>query len=62
VEGELPEPIKQKISTFEIPLIGTVPASNELRELDIQGRAIAELDVNSAPYKAVAQILGSLGL
>lgn len=62
VDGDLPEPLRQKIATFDLPLLGTIPSSEELQMLDIQGRPIVELDEQSTPYQALANIFASLGL
>ena len=57
VNGEIPPPLQERIDKLDIPLIGVVPASQELSQLEYNGRPLIELSDTSPVYQAVAKIL-----
>jgi CO dehydrogenase maturation factor len=55
--GELPEPIKAFIKTFDIPLLGIIPADLDLSTFEYTGRPLLELGDNSPVYCAVKAMM-----
>lgn len=60
LHGELPEPLEQRIGKMDIPLLGIVPADEELAMFEFLGRPLIALGNNSVVYKAVAQMMGTI--
>jgi CO dehydrogenase maturation factor len=56
VDG-IPDPLQERIDQLDIPLLGVVPASNELSVLEFTGQPVIELPDSSPVYKAVATML-----
>jgi len=57
VQGEIPPILREKIDQLDIPMLGVIPASQELAELEFSGRPIIELDKNTTIYQAVVDIM-----
>ncbi len=57
VSGELPAPLRAQIDTLDIPLLGTVPNSQELAEFEFNGRPLIDLGDHSPVYQAVASMM-----
>lgn len=57
---EIPQPLQERIDQLDIPLLGVIPASNELAELEFSGRPLVELGETSAVYQAVAQMMDDI--
>jgi CO dehydrogenase maturation factor len=57
VNGNLPAPLEAQISKFEIPLIGIVPASQDLTEFDYQGKPLIGLGDDSVVYRSTASFM-----
>ncbi len=62
VNGELPEPLREKIVEVGLELIGTLPSEPRIAEFDLVGRPIVELDRDSPLYRAVEEIMRKAGL
>jgi CO dehydrogenase maturation factor len=62
VNGEVPEPLREKIREVGLELIGTLPAEPKIAEFDLVGRPIVELDETSPLYAAVKEILHKAGI
>lgn len=60
VNGEMPPVLRDHIDSLEIPLIGVVPADQELLEFELSGRPLVELGWESPVSQAVAEIAGKL--
>jgi CO dehydrogenase maturation factor len=60
VNGDLPGPLRAYIEQMELPLLGTVPADNELLEFEFTGRPLVQLGDNSPVYMAVAGMMSRL--
>jgi CO dehydrogenase maturation factor len=60
LRGDIPPALQASIDAMDIPLLGTVPADDQLYEFELSGRPLVELDDNSPVYKAVAGIVGKL--
>ena len=57
---EIPQPLQERIDQLDIPLLGVIPASNELAELEFSGRPLVELGETSPVYQAVAQMMDDI--
>jgi CO dehydrogenase maturation factor len=55
--GVLPQALQDQIETFDIPLLGTIPANIELADYEINGRPLVEISSDSPVYRAVAGML-----
>jgi CO dehydrogenase maturation factor len=55
--GDLPAPLRERVEKLDIPLLGVVPASDEMAELEFDGRPLIELGDNSPVYQAVAGLM-----
>ncbi len=58
--GELPAPLRDRITSMEIPLLGIVPADTRLVEFEFNGRPLVELGDESPVYQAVAQMMSGI--
>jgi CO dehydrogenase maturation factor len=59
VDG-IPHPLQERIDQLDIPLLGIIPASNELATLEFSGRPLVELGESSSVYQAVAQMMDKI--
>ena len=57
LNGTVPEILQEKIDRMDVPLLGVVPANEELIEFDLSGRPLIELGDESPVYQAIAKIL-----
>jgi CO dehydrogenase maturation factor len=56
--GELPEALSAYIhQNMDIPLLGVVPANNELSAFEFSGRPLVELGSDSPVYQAIAAMM-----
>jgi CO dehydrogenase maturation factor len=55
--GPLPQPLQDQLQTFDIPLLGTIPAANELSDYEINGRPLTQINNDSPVYQAVANLM-----
>lgn len=60
--GAMPAPLADHINQMTIPLLGTVPADNQLIEFEFSGRPLVELGDESPVYQAVAGVMQEIGL
>jgi CO dehydrogenase maturation factor len=60
LKGEIPEPILDRIDQLDIPLLGVVPASEELSKLEFDGTPLIRLSENAQPYQAVSEMMGKI--
>jgi CO dehydrogenase maturation factor len=60
LNGEMPEPLRERIEQLELPLLGTVPADRELAEFEFTGLPLVDLANDSPVYQAVAEMMTSL--
>jgi CO dehydrogenase maturation factor len=58
--GDLPAPLKERLDQVDIPLVGVVPANDELVEFDFSGKPLVQLGDESPVYKAVVSIMDSV--
>jgi CO dehydrogenase maturation factor len=55
--NEIPQPLKERIDQLDIPLLGTVPASDELASLEFSGAPLVNLADESPVYQSVALMM-----
>lgn len=55
--GEVPEPLQERIDALDIPLLGIIPADEEITSFEFSGRPLVELDDDSPIYQAVAEMM-----
>jgi len=60
LNGTIPEILQEKIDRMDVPLLGVVPANDELIEFDLSGRPLIELGDESPVYQAIAKILAEI--
>ena len=58
--GPLPAPLEAQISSLGIPLLGIIPADEELAQFEYSGRPLVELGNESPVYQAVAEAMGKI--
>lgn len=54
---KIPAPLQERIDKLDIPLLGIVPANEELTELEFSGQALFNLDDQSPIYQSVAEMM-----
>jgi len=57
LQSSMPAPLQEKIEQLDIPLLGVIPASQELTNLEFNGRPIIDLDDDSPVYQAVMEMM-----
>ena len=60
LENEIPPGLQQAIDRLDIPLLGVIPASGQLAELEYSGSPLLELDQTSPVYQAVARMMDKI--
>jgi CO dehydrogenase maturation factor len=58
--GPLPPVLEAQIAALDIPLLGVIPADDELAQFEYSGRPLVELGSDSPVYRAVAEMLGKI--
>jgi len=58
--AEMPQVISDFIATMDVPLLGTIPADDEITTFDFNGRPLIELERSSSVYKAVAAMMDQI--
>ncbi len=57
LNGNMPEPLRQRIETLDIPLLGIVPADGDIAEYEFSGRPLVEMKEDAPIYRAVAGMM-----
>jgi CO dehydrogenase maturation factor len=60
LNGPLPPALQAKVDTLNIPLLGTIPADDNLLDLEYSGHPLTELDDTSPIYQSVSQMMQSI--
>lgn len=60
LQGEMPAVLEEKIHQLDIPLLGVIPASQELAELELSGRPVIDLPDVSPVYQAVVEMMNKV--
>jgi len=55
--GEVPPPLQERINAMDIPLLGVIPANDELTIFEFNGRPLVELGDESPIYQSVAKMM-----
>ena len=58
--GSIPQVLQERVDAISIPLLGVVPADNELSLFELSGRPLIELSDHSPVYQAVAGFMNQL--
>jgi CO dehydrogenase maturation factor len=58
---DLPAILQEHIRALEIPLLGVIPADPQLTNLEISGKPVVDLGLDSPTYLQVAQMMEGLG-
>jgi len=57
VNGELPAPLNAEIQKMDVPLLGVVPANDDLATFEFSGKPLVELGDESPVYQAIATMM-----
>jgi CO dehydrogenase maturation factor len=57
LNGSIPPPLAEQIASLGIPLLGVIPADEELVQFEYSGRPLVELGNESPVYRAVAEMM-----
>lgn len=60
LSGKIPNALQARLDSLDIPLLGIVPADNQLTEFEFEGRPLVELGADSPVYNAVAEMLSGI--
>jgi CO dehydrogenase maturation factor len=60
VNGPLPAELEDFIDKMDIPLLGVVPADDELASFEFSGRPLVELGDDSPVYRVVAEMIAGI--
>jgi CO dehydrogenase maturation factor len=60
LNGPLPPELEEFIDKMDIPLLGAVPADQELASFEFSGRPLVELGDDSPVYRKVAEMMGEI--
>lgn len=58
--GEIPRPLKERIDLLDIPLLGVIPADQELSTLEFSGQPLIELGDESPVFQAITTMLNKI--
>lgn len=56
----IPAVLKERIERLEIPLLGVVPTSQELVEIELTGDSLMRIADDSPSYRAVSEMMGKI--
>ncbi len=60
VAGPLPPAMEAAIQNLKIPLLGTIPADDQLTEFEFSGRPLVELGDDSPVFRSVAEMMAQV--
>jgi CO dehydrogenase maturation factor len=60
LSGPVPPPLEKQIDSLGIPLLGVIPADEELARFEYSGRPLVQLGDESLVYRAVAEMMGKI--
>jgi len=58
--GKLPEALKTAVDKMGIPLLGVIPADDDLTAFEFSGRPLVELGDESPVYQAITRMMGDI--
>ncbi len=60
LHGEIPAALDNEIKKLDLPLLGSVPADDDLTNFEFSGKPLVELGNESPVFQAVAGMMGSI--
>jgi len=60
VSGEIPQPIQARLKLLDIPVLGVLPASQEIADLDFAGKPLIEVGSETAIYQKISEMMSSI--
>jgi len=57
VNGELAAPLKAEIEKMDVPLLGVIPANDDLASFEFSGKPLVELGDDSPVYRSVESLM-----
>jgi CO dehydrogenase maturation factor len=60
MSGDVPDALQARIDQMDIPLLGVVPADQQLMEFEFSGRPLVDLGDESPVYQAVAAMMSKI--
>lgn len=60
VMGEIPPAVMERIERMDIPLAAVIPASNDLAQLDFEGKPLINLEETSPVYQAISRLVDQM--
>jgi CO dehydrogenase maturation factor len=60
--GSMPAELEERVKKMDIPLLGIIPADQELMSFEFSGRPLVELGDESPVYRAVAEMMKKIPL
>jgi CO dehydrogenase maturation factor len=60
LSGSVPPQLKSSITGLDIPMIGVIPASDDITGFDFEGKAVIDVEEASPVYQAVAGIMSNV--
>ena len=60
LHGDIPGLLQEKIDRLDIPLLGVIPDSQELTDLEFSGRPVIDLDNASSVYQAITEMMAKI--
>jgi len=57
VNGELAAPLKAQIEKMDVPLLGVIPANDDLASFEFSGKPLVELGDDSPVYRSVESLM-----
>jgi CO dehydrogenase maturation factor len=60
--GSMPAELEERVNKMDIPLLGIIPADQELMSFEFSGRPLVELGDESPVYRAVAEMMKKIPL
>jgi CO dehydrogenase maturation factor len=58
--AEMPEPLNERIQQIDIPLLGGLPYSDLISEMDLRGEPLVKLPDDTALYKSFAGLMSQI--
>jgi CO dehydrogenase maturation factor len=57
LEGDIPKLLQERINQLDIPLLGVIPSSQELTNLEIAGNPVIQLSETSPVFQSVVEMM-----
>jgi len=54
LKNGIPQPLQERLNDIDIPLLGTIPANEELSELEYAGKPLIEISADSPVFIAIS--------